>query len=608
MKEKSYLCTRFRAGVPVSHACASRNTKESETDMNKESETDMKGRTSYNRNAWFWEAVLAALLLVLSLPTRAAASDAAEADSASVRHRVVLRTNLLYWATLSPNLSLDFRVADHWSLGLNYGRNFIPLHNTVEHPHTRRLRHRFASLETRYWTKGTFEPRSWFFGLNPIYSQYNVSRLFGIIYPSLKDHRREGHMGALGIFAGYTWRAGRLFRMEALAGAAGGYTRYKDYDCTHCGTYYGPRNRGFVMPQLALNLVLDPQKKAEPVAEPLPEPLPQPQPETKPQPVPFVPVFDLVQDNSGRAGELQKTNPILAHISEYKPYDESRILRKESGALYVYFPLDRTELRRDFRDNAEILDRIESLTRQIMSDSISTVKKIQIIGLASVEGPRKHNCELAEERAIALRTYLQERLRMPMLDQYFEVNYCCEAWSEFRDQVNDLRILKSGGKVEVDPGTPTAATLASLTPEVLEGISLDEVDRVLDIIDSEPDLDRREQRIRAINGGRTFKFMLSNILADQRNSGYLRVYYDYVPDYDALTINEAVGLLREERYAEALPLLRGVSEDSRAWNALGVALYMTGERDEAIRYFRRAVADGNAQAQKNLEGIGKSEK
>ena len=552
------------------------------------------------------------LLLLLPLYGFAAVENTAKSDTVTTdsvkKRRVVLRTNLLYWATLSPNLSLDVRVADHWSVGLNYGRNFIPLRNTVEHPHTRRLRHRFISPEVRYWTKGTFEPRSWFFGLNGIYSQYNVSRLFGIIYPSLKDHRREGHMGALGIFAGYTWRAGKLFRMEALAGVASGYTRYKDYDCTHCGTYYGPKNDHFVMPQLALNLVLDPKQKPQPVAEPLPQPLPQPQPETKPQPKPFVPIFDLVQDNSGRAGELQKSNPILSHISEYKPYDETRVLRKESGALYVYFPLDSTNLRRDFRDNAEILDRIEDLTRQIMSDSISTVKRIQIIGLASIEGARKHNCDLAKERAIALRTYLQERLRMPMLDKYFEVNYGCEAWTEFRDQVNDLRILKQGGKVEVDPGTPTAATLAALTPEVLEGITLDELERVLDIVDKEPDPDRREQRIRAINNGRTYKYLLSNVLADQRNSGYLRIYYDYVPDYDALTINEAVGLLREERYAEALPLLRGVSEDSRAWNALGVALYMTGERDEAIRYFQKATAEGNEQARKNFEGITAAEK
>ena len=561
------------------------------------------------RGTWFKGVVLMILLLLLPLYGFAAVENTAKSDTVATdsvkKRRVVLRTNLLYWATLSPNLSVDFRVGNHWSLGLNYGRNFIPLRNTVEHPHTRRLRHRFISPEVRYWTKGTFEPRSWFFGLNGIYSQYNVSRLLGIVYPSLKDHRREGHMGALGIFAGYTWRAGKLFRMEALAGVASGYTRYKDYDCTHCGTYYGPKNDTFVMPQLALNLVLDPHEKPEILPEPLPEPQPQPQPqpETKPQPVPFVPVFDLVQDNSGRAGELQRDNPILSHISDYRPYDDTRVLRKESGALYVYFPLDKIDLRRDFRDNAEILDRIESITRQIMSDSISTVKKIQIIGLASIEGPRKHNCDLAEGRAIALRTYLQERLRMPMLDNLFEVNYGCEAWSEFRDQVNDLRILKSGGKVEVDPGTPTAATLAALTPEVLEGITLDEVERVLDIIDKEPDPDKRERRIRAINNGRTYKYLLSNVLADQRNSGYLRIYYDYVTDYDALTINEAVGLMREKRYAEALPLLRGVDYDSRAWNALGVALYMTGERDEAIRYFQKATAAGNEQARKNFEGI-----
>ena len=135
------------------------------------------------------------LLLLLPLYGFAAVENTAKSDTVTTdsvkKRRVVLRTNLLYWATLSPNLSVDFRVGNHWSLGLNYGRNFIPLRNTVEHPHTRRLRHRFISPEVRYWTKGTFEPRSWFFGLNGIYSQYNVSRLLGIVYPSLKDHQEE---------------------------------------------------------------------------------------------------------------------------------------------------------------------------------------------------------------------------------------------------------------------------------------------------------------------------------------------------------------------------------------------------------------------------------
>ena len=47
------------------------------------------------------------------------------------------------------------------------------------------------------------------------------------------------------------------------------------------------------------------------------------------------------------------------------------------------------------------------------------MKLIQIIGLASVEGSIKHNCWLAENRAIALRTYVQERV--PSSNALYEI-------------------------------------------------------------------------------------------------------------------------------------------------------------------------------------------
>lgn len=90
------------------------------------------------------------------------------------------------------------------------------------------------------------------------------------------------------------------------------------------------------------------------------------------------------------------------------------------------------------------------------------------------------------------------------------------------------------------------------------------------------------------------------MLADQRNSGYLRIYYDYVPDHAAAVINKATALIGEQRYAEALKMLRTVSSDRRAQNALGVALYMTGSKEEAISCIRRAAEDGNREAQDNL--------
>lgn len=285
--------------------------------------------------------------------------------------------------------------------------------------------------------------------------------------------------------------------------------------------------------------------------------------------VPFTPVFSDVPDNTGKAGALQKDNPVLQHISEYRPYDKTRILRKEKGALYVHFPLDKWTLLHDFRNNAATLDRIVSLTRDIMADSTSSVKCIQIIGLASVEGPQKRNLRLGYERAQALKRYVQQHVPTP--DSLYECVNGGEAWTELRSQIEDGSF----------PGR----------------------DALLNIIDNEPDADRREARIKSLDGGKPYRYLKDNVLRDQRNSGYLRIYYDYVPDSAARTINSASALMREQRYGEALSMLRGVQDDPRSWNALGVALYMTGSKDEAVSSFRRAAARGDKQAQDNLRGL-----
>ena len=284
---------------------------------------------------------------------------------------------------------------------------------------------------------------------------------------------------------------------------------------------------------------------------------------------PFHPVFSPVEDNTGKAGELQRNNPVLQHISQYRPYDSSRILRKEEGALYVFFPLDKWTLLHDFRDNAATLDTIVSITRQIMADSTSSVKLIQIIGLASPEGSVKRNNLLGQNRAAALRDYIKQRVKTG--NAMFELCNGGEAWTELRDQIADSNI---------------------------EGR-----DQLLNIIDTEKNPDERERKMKRLNGGKTYKYLKDNVLSDQRNSGYIRVYYDYVPDSAAAVINRASELLREERYTEALTMLRTVESDERAQNALGVALYMTGDKQEALCRFRRAAASGNEDARRNIEQL-----
>ena len=283
----------------------------------------------------------------------------------------------------------------------------------------------------------------------------------------------------------------------------------------------------------------------------------------------YTPVVAPVPDFAGVAGVLQTDNPVLEHISNYRPYDSTRILRKEKGALYVHFPVDKMDLRPDFRDNAPTLDKIVDITRRIMADSTSRVEKIQIIGLASVEGPQARNLQLGQGRANALKEYVQARVATP--DALYECVNGGEAWTELRDQIND-----------------------SASPYR---------EQMLDIIDNEPNLDKREAQLKALDKGRAYAYLRDNILSDQRNSGYVRIYFDYVPDAAAATINRASELIAREQYDEALCLLRTVQTDERAQNALGVALYMTGNREEAISCFRAAAAAGNQQAKENLKNI-----
>ena len=146
--------------------------------------------------------------------------------------------------------------------------------------------------------------------------------------------------------------------------------------------------------------------------------------------------------------------------------------------------------------------------------------------------------------------------------------------------------------------------------QLQQGATSDELQQALDIIDSKSDANIREQKLRRMNGGRTWQYIKEHILSDQRNSGYVRIFYDYVPDKAAKVINEASELLTTDCidcHREALRLLQTVRNDERAQNALGAALWLCGQQDEAVECFRRAAANGNADARENLRQLSEQE-
>ena len=201
------------------------------------------------RHIAFWRVWTIALLLAFTAQQVALAQSPLGEETK--QPRMALRTNLLYDATLSPNLGVDVRVDSAWTVGLLVGINAWD----IDKEKNKKWRHGLFSLRARKYRDSLFH-KGYFEG-DLIYSHYNVGNTkipFGL-YKSVKDRRLQGDLMALGGKYGYSWILARHWRIEAEAGVAVGYAWFKEYDCDHCGTYYGKGDRIFLLPQLGINVV-----------------------------------------------------------------------------------------------------------------------------------------------------------------------------------------------------------------------------------------------------------------------------------------------------------------------------------------------------------------
>lgn len=201
------------------------------------------------RHIAFWRVWTIALLLTFTAQQVALAQSPLGEETK--QPRMALRTNLLYDATLSPNLGVDVRVDSAWTVGLLVGINAWD----IDKEKNKKWRHALFSIRARKYRDSLFHKG--YYEADVIYSHYNVGNTkipFGL-YSAVKDHRLQGDLIALGGKYGYSWILSRTWRIEAEAGVAVGYAWFKEYDCPHCGTYYGKGDRIFLLPQLGVNVV-----------------------------------------------------------------------------------------------------------------------------------------------------------------------------------------------------------------------------------------------------------------------------------------------------------------------------------------------------------------
>lgn len=155
---------------------------------------------------------------------------------------VALKTNLLYWATATPNLGLEASIARKHTVQLFYGLNPWKPSNGKS------LKHWVLQPEYRYWFCESFN--GWFLGVHLMGGEFNAGNVelpFGL-FDKLKDHRYEGWYAGGGITAGYQWPLSRHWNIETSLGVGYDYIQYDKFKCGVCGerfksshsNYFGP--------------------------------------------------------------------------------------------------------------------------------------------------------------------------------------------------------------------------------------------------------------------------------------------------------------------------------------------------------------------------------
>ena len=160
-----------------------------------------------------------------------------------------------------------------------------------------------------------------------------------------------------------------------------------------------------------------------------------------------------------------------------------------SGRSVVYYVVNEGEIRPSYMDNEENLYEI----RRILSGP-ANVRNIVVVGAASPEGSVEFNEKLSQHRAESFVKYLLEVC--PEAEGKIEIVSIGENWDGLREAVL------------VDE---------NLTPS--------QKDEVLSIIDNEPDLNRREVRLRTSSAWNTVR---DNILPRLRYSGIGRIEFEAV--------------------------------------------------------------------------------
>ena len=408
---------------------------------------------------------------------------------------VGIKTNLLYDATSTLNLGVEFRTGRRTSFDMSANWNPFSFSDN------RKWKHLLIQPEFRYWTKETFSGH--FLGLHAHYAYYNIGGLPNSIFSDyMATHRFQGWLAGAGLSYGYRWNFTRNWGMEATLGVGYAYLNYSKYECVTCGKKLGDATRHYFGPTKAgITLIYTFGGKKKATVSPAPLNIPEVVSETT---TPVIPVEETepkvvtILPEKSEIENLSEKYPFVLPASEFDPANPIRYYNDErDNVLTVYYPVNKSVIESYFAGNSATLAALLDAVRSIVNSKETKICRIVIAGFASPEGSASVNEQLAGERAAAVRDYILANT--PVSKETILLHNGSADWQ-------GLRRL-----VAADSNVPSQR-------------------EVLEIIDTRPIWDSRTQTgrqtlLHQLNGGRSWEYMKTNLFPKLRNGTFIRVYW-----------------------------------------------------------------------------------
>jgi len=164
-----------------------------------------------------------------------------------------VQSNLLYWGTTTPNLTIEYALSPTLSIATQGSYNPWRFGSREEN---KKLKHWLIQPELRLWNCETFVGGFW--GFHAHYGGFNAGgvKMPLRIWQGLQDNRYEGYYVGTGVSYGYHWILSPRWNLEATFGFGYSYIHYKQYECRRCGDYLGKDHKHYFGPtKMGISLV-----------------------------------------------------------------------------------------------------------------------------------------------------------------------------------------------------------------------------------------------------------------------------------------------------------------------------------------------------------------